>query len=129
METSEVLNRAADLIEERGWTAGGEGWWRPERDGAPLCAEGAIQAVLGDCWRESVALVALRGFIGCGSVSRWNDDQLFGFASGNPFEHDSGRARVWARGKVVGVLRAAALVEAARETTVQVVTPTAVVLS
>jgi hypothetical protein len=47
MKTSDVLNKAADLIEERGWVKG-EGWVTDlTPDGAPLCLEGGIQAALG----------------------------------------------------------------------------------
>jgi hypothetical protein len=42
METSEVLNRAADLIQERGWGQGSD-TWTVAGDG--LCIEGAIAAV------------------------------------------------------------------------------------
>jgi hypothetical protein len=42
--TSEVLNRAADLIEERGWAQGTIGWNLPN---SGLCLEGAILAVMG----------------------------------------------------------------------------------
>lgn len=47
MLTSEVLDLAADLIEQRGW-AKGTGWNETgEREGAPLCLEGGIQAAMG----------------------------------------------------------------------------------
>jgi hypothetical protein len=44
MQTSEILNKAADEIERRGWQAG-DGWdWT--QDG-PLCLEGGIAAAAG----------------------------------------------------------------------------------
>lgn len=42
MKTSEVLNRAADLIEERGWTTGNSGFSGPR-----ICLEGGLIAALG----------------------------------------------------------------------------------
>lgn len=44
MKTSEVLNKAADLIEERGWGQGPRTW---TTEGAELCLEGAIAAAMG----------------------------------------------------------------------------------
>ena len=66
--TSEVLNRAADLIEERGWTQGTQGW---KVDGAFLDTD--------EPWK-------------------WNDTR--------------GRTA----SEVIEVLRATAVIEAARET-------------
>lgn len=43
MNTSEVLNKAADLIEERGWATGNCGMATT----GPACLEGAIAAVIG----------------------------------------------------------------------------------
>ena len=45
MQTSEVLNQAADLIEERGWAKGNCGM--DAREVAPLCLEGALGAAAG----------------------------------------------------------------------------------
>ena len=46
MKTSEVLNKAADLLRERGWIGeGGQGWEGESDD--PLCIEGAIRAAMG----------------------------------------------------------------------------------
>ena len=42
--TADTLNRAADLIEERGW---GTGNGAMRMDGSPLCLEGGIAAALG----------------------------------------------------------------------------------
>ena len=50
MNTSDVLNKAADLIEERGWTTGNSGW---QKEDGPLCLEGGIIAALGlGTWNE-----------------------------------------------------------------------------
>ena len=48
MRTSEVLNKAADLIQERGWTRGG-GWLISDdpTTSPKLCLEGALQAAAG----------------------------------------------------------------------------------
>ena len=48
MNVSDTLNLAADLIEERGWTKGGDDGdpWG-EAPGTPLCIEGGIMAALG----------------------------------------------------------------------------------
>jgi hypothetical protein len=43
MRTSEILNKAADLIEERGWGQGGATWFGM----GGLCLEGAIGAAMG----------------------------------------------------------------------------------
>ena len=48
LTTSQVLDKAADLIEERGWTDGPFGW--PDdrvKEGGALCLEGGIMAALG----------------------------------------------------------------------------------
>jgi hypothetical protein len=54
VRTSEVLNRAADLIEQHGWTQR-EGWWgQPGVEG--VCLEGGIMAAMGldyNDWREA----------------------------------------------------------------------------
>lgn len=42
MNTSEVLDKAADLLEEKGWQRG-FGWWD---QGHGLCVEGAIAAAI-----------------------------------------------------------------------------------
>ncbi len=111
MNTSEVLNRAADLIEERGWVRG-EGWPGQEvyggADNTQLCLEGAIMAALGIDMtatlggelRECLAYQAVHRHLELDPMRRlytWND-------------HPSRTA-----GEVVEVLRAAAVIEAARE--------------
>lgn len=110
MNTSEVLNKAADLIEERGWTRGGNGW----NLGGPLCLEGGIMVAAGlarigevNHCPAALAVVDYLGPENCtitspfsGKVTRswvWNDD----------------RSRTAT--EVIGVLRAAAVIEAAKE--------------
>ena len=107
--TSEVLNRAADLIEERGWTQG-DGWF-PEMlpVAAPLCAEGAMKAAAaevcaaaGDALarytvhREQI-LPAFKDYLGVAHVFVWND---------------AGRRTA---SEVIEALRACAVIEASRE--------------
>jgi hypothetical protein len=46
VRTSEILNKAADLIEERGWGTGGDTWYFGD-DEAPLCIEGGMMAAMG----------------------------------------------------------------------------------
>lgn len=110
LPTSEVLNRAADLIEERGWVQGVDGMIA---DGcSPLCLEGGIAAAIGadmhagagpyppkyfyddveECpaWAAVTSYLSLRPYV-------WNDNE--------------GRTAA----EVVEVLRAVALIEAAKE--------------
>lgn len=114
--TSEVLNLAADLIEERGWTRGGgadgEGWHPTPGSTTPLCLEGAIRAASGmddkhNCPAWLVVSRYLRGrpdaipspILADGViVFGWND---------RPHRTQA---------EVVEVLRATAVIEAARET-------------
>lgn len=104
--TSEILNRAADLIEERGWTSGPRGM---EVDG-PLCLEGAIGAVIGaevigglrpfyaysdvEACPAGTAVIA---YLGEQHPDQWNDRP--------------GRTAT----EVIEVLRAVAVIEAARK--------------
>lgn len=111
MNTSDVLNRAADLIEERRWEKG-DGWPSEsrERRGAPLCLEGGIAAAMGLVFPENVAGPAYDGFRTCPAYAavrsylgweetlwRWNDKS----------------ARTAA--EVIETLRACAVIEAAKE--------------
>ena len=117
MQTSEVLNRAADLIEQRGWTQA-TGWPMVGADDAPLCLEGGVAAALGiefpqvkkakavdlgtglyDDLLTCPSFLAVKRYLGVGAfLFRWND------------ETDR------TANEVIEVLRATALVEAARET-------------
>jgi hypothetical protein len=50
MKTSEILNKAADLIEERGWTQQSDDndpWGGGATGTAPVCIEGGILAAMG----------------------------------------------------------------------------------
>lgn len=109
MNTSEVLNRAADLIEEHGWGQGspamlGEGG---------LCAMGALGLAT---WGEVTDRYEAIHHCPAGqAVANYIGDQP-GLLSG----HD----RIWdwndkpgrTASEVIEVLRAAAVIEAARET-------------
>lgn len=111
--TSEVLNRAADLIESRGWVQGSAGMIIATD--SPLCLQGAIGAAAGmaespDARHSSGAPVydylvtqtcpagdAVRAYLGYGKPWMWND-------------HHERTAT-----EVIEVLRAVAVIEAARE--------------
>lgn len=130
MRTSEILHRAADLIEERGWTSGSLGWYEGN-DAAPLCIEGGIMAALGvrfgwahdennqpieswpdddtptkgasDIIRECPAYAAVQEYLGLNEdfdLYRWND----GWGGG---------ART--KEQVIETLRTVAVIEAAKE--------------
>ena len=115
MNTSEVLNRAADLIEERGWRQGPAGW--DDREGSRLCLEGGILAAIGSSF-ESIDLH--EWFMGCPAYA----------AVANYLEMPSGRdvpghdnRAIWrfndefgrTQAEVVETLRACAVIEASRE--------------
>lgn len=113
MKTSEVLNKAADLIEQRGWAQGGGAGdtpyrstdpWGEESDTAPLCLEGAIFAAAGWDRRDErwgcPAYRAVDDYLGLLSFP------LFFF------NDEPGRTPE----EVVAVLRGAALVESVKET-------------
>jgi hypothetical protein len=111
MSTSEVLNKAADLIEERGWATGPEAWGT----GSSLCLEGGILAAMGmteDYLSGSAqSWHAFRGCRAYGAVR----DYLTSTGDLDPDEslwkfNDESAAE-----RVIGVLRATALIEAARE--------------
>lgn len=113
MNTSDILNKAADLIEQRGWR---RSEWGLDSDTAPLCVEGAICAAMGltnhgEIDRQSCpAYVAVKTHLG----ARCRNDVV----------PDAADAEVWAwndtvaesAAEVIEVLRATALIEAARET-------------
>ncbi len=107
MHTSEVLNRAADLIEERGWSSC-SGWPGEEEYGGPsdghLCLEGGIMAALGMTFKDrrtsGPAMNAVREHLAIPAghaLFCWNDlpDRT---------QHE-----------VIAALRGAAVIEAARE--------------
>jgi hypothetical protein len=111
MNTSEVLNKAADLIEQRGWATGTCGM--DATPDTPLCLEGAIGAALEvqtfmsdkagveryHYFRlsQSDAYKAILRYLGLDRDAwMWNDDQS-------------------EASRVVEVLRACAVIEASRE--------------
>lgn len=117
MNTSEVLNKMADLIEERSWTCGAG--WDPAPDG-PLCIEGALQTVLGVSRfkaRGHAAYIAMQRHVESDAgLWIWNDHRPFGFCRDdlpdNGWLGGEGQERAY----VVEALRAAAVIEAAKET-------------
>lgn len=105
--TSETLNRAADLIEERGWTFG-EGWPIYNRDTSSLCLEGGIMAAQGmaaETHDYEKAVIRCPAYLAV----------LSHLDSGFPylFQWNDRKGRTAA--EVIEVLRACALIEAARE--------------
>ena len=112
MNTSEVLNRAADLIEERGWVRGSKGWGI-FRDDSPLCLEGGILAALGVKWDD----VDLSEFVECPAY-RAVESYL-----GIDFDPNGDLIEIWqwndedqrTANEVIEVLRACAVIEASRE--------------
>lgn len=105
---SETLNTAADLLQERGWVGRGDGWdWHGS--GGPVCLEGAIYAALG---RPA-------HWLGGGWTSKEINDCPAGEAVRRHIEtadalwHFNDTRRTAA--EVIEVLRAAAVIEEARE--------------
>lgn len=108
MKTSEILNKAADLIEQRGWGKG-PGTWSGDR----LCLEGGLMAAMG------VSANHTPDFHFC-PAHRAVSDYL-----GRDLHEDAERhLGVWSwndepartANEVIEVLRAAAVIEAAKET-------------
>jgi hypothetical protein len=113
METCDVLNKAADYIEEVGWSKGPNSW--KAKDGGGVCIEGALWSAVGhsnsmvDLWKHPAyqAVVEHLGgppnprpqFLLAPSVSLW---------FWNDYKAES-------QEQVVGVLRAAALIEQAKQ--------------
>lgn len=111
--TSETLNLAADLIQQRGWTFG-DGWPFHNQPSSSLCLEGGIMAAVGMTVGDPLdvhgtvlrdvehcpAYVAVRNYLdldGLTRLYRWNDK------------------RDRTESEVIEVLRAAAAIEQARE--------------
>ena len=109
-ETSEVLYRAADLIEERGWVRDG-GWVMYDEPGSPVCIEGAIQAAAGFPAMMCGGTYRIRAAVTACPAYRAVCAYL-----GDPVElyHWNDREDRTAS-EVVEVLRAVAVIEAARE--------------
>lgn len=118
--TSEVLNRAADLIEERGWQKG-DGWCTTRNEGAPVCLEGGLMAAMG-IRVDVLSTGALQSLWTCpaySAVAAYLDRDVTledrGYGEASPLE-----ALYWWNDKstateVIEVLRAVAVIEAARE--------------
>lgn len=112
--TSETLNRAADLIEERGWTEGVEGWPTEKAPDGPLCLEGGIIAALGMSFEDD----PLQAFEDCGA---YRAVQSYVGYSADRDEADMLVEPLWrfndshTATEVIEVLRAVAVIEAARE--------------
>lgn len=120
MKTSEVLDKAADLIEERGWRQG-EGWISTRtRDDSTLCLEGGVMAALG-LRPEFVTAHSLQPLLGCPAYAAVADylDLDHGFHDDIPepreplYRWNDRKSRTAT--EVLEVLRAAAVIEAARE--------------
>jgi len=119
MLTSEILNRAADLIEERGWTVGD--WGLGDDHSMPLCLEGGIAVASGNNLIGSVLLEkcpaarAVHEYLLLADDEQlweWNDRSMSYCARvGVPFGGSDDRTAA----DVIEVLRAAAVVEQARE--------------
>jgi hypothetical protein len=119
MQTSEVLNRAADLIEERGWWGGGmkapvrdteAAWWPEAHADTPVCVEGAIRLAADNAYRTKantchiLAAYLQDGYPECANT-------ISGRVT--PFSWNDRRGRTAT--EVIEVLRACAVIEASRE--------------
>src|SRR5205085_1256462 len=122
MNTSEVLNRAADLIEERGWTHG-SGW---DDIGGPLCLEGAIfAAAQAPVHSRCPAYYAVRDYLSSQILPfLWNDSLTHNYVMAAIERGESltrgvqafrAEGAEYAKGVVIAVLRAAAELEAAKD--------------
>lgn len=107
MRTSEILNKAADLIEERGWGQGSETW--NNHNGAGLCLEGGILAATGmkltDDFEACPAYRAVWAHL--------ENDDRWGAYRGSLYNWNDAPGRT--AEEVIEVLRATALIEAAKE--------------
>lgn len=107
--TSEVLNRAAELIEERGWAdrnVDSEEAWGEYSDTSPICLEGGILAAVG---ADKYTIGGLRRCPAYRAVHAYLD-----FPENRPlyvYNDAIGRSA----SEVIKVLRATAVIEQARE--------------
>jgi hypothetical protein len=113
VKTSEVLNKAADLIEERGWVRGSAGW---PGMGPGLCLEGGMMAACG----ETFTSVNLFEFWACPAYRAVQEhlDLTPGEGADHqplspPYRWNDAPTRTEA--EVIETLRAAAVIEHARE--------------
>ncbi len=118
--TSDILNRAADLIEQQGWTAGSDGWPGIGKSRS-LCLEGGIIAAQhfasSQYFTEREARLlscpAYRAVMDyLGTDQRWNSVRL-PFGERRAYEWNDAEGRTAA--EVIEVLRATAAIEQARE--------------
>lgn len=112
MNVSDTLNLAAELIEERGWTTNIQGWGDSESP-VPLCIEGGIMAALGI---DSSSNASVESCPAYAAVVSHLGGRIVNLAG----DHDD---RLWMwndvvardQTEVIEVLRATAVIEAARE--------------
>jgi hypothetical protein len=138
MNTSEVLNRAADLIEERGWTTG-NGWPGTGNYKGPLCLEGGILAALGVDFMDTMfskfqcpAYQAVVQYLDNEEINprhrspwAWNDDLPYD-ENGRFVLATRKASREYGNQRVIEVLRACAVIEASREREAVEVSPESV---
>lgn len=112
LKTSELLDRAADLIQERGWTQGPLGWGYYDKSG-PLCLEGGILAAYGLDRQDSETIAQCPAYK---AVKEYLGDRLYGLTDFVSWElwvwNDSA---IRTKDEVIEVLRAAAAVERTKE--------------
>lgn len=126
MKTSEVLNRAANFIEEYGWERG-DGWY--EGGTGTLCLEGGIQAALDFLWNKASREQP-------GEIKNWTEfktcpaykamQEYLELENINPITNCNG-PELWRWNdneaedaeQVINALRAAALVESVKESKVE----------
>lgn len=115
MKTSEVLNLAADAIETRGWTQAGDDPWGMQDPTGPVCLEGGIAAVLGiDCTHPEGAHLMGAGYEDLVRCPAYRSVKSYlAVDRGFLFSWNDARGRTQA--EVIEVLRATAVIEAARE--------------
>lgn len=117
MRTSEVLNKAADLIETRGWSQGS--WGGGASCSAPVCVEGAIAAAM-DLSLGALLLTEPRSAEENHAFIQMLDCPAYAAVS-SFLAISSGGLYVWndehgrTAEQVIEVLRAAALIEQAKE--------------
>lgn len=124
--TADVLNRAADLIKERGWIQGNDGM---RVDGSPLCLEGGIAAAIGlEAYNELRDDVFVFNYFDVESCPAYAAVRVYlATRPAEEYAQAFGQGEVWGwndkdgrtQAEVVEVLRAVAVIEAAREEAAQ----------